>query len=206
MIVSAEERRPGEGQSRRSMTVDYGVDFFSGGEVRDGEHVVADLNNSDRTTLGGNVENGVPCVHFAAGGVRVEPGVQALTSQLASEDHGVGDRAVGSSGVGHAVERDGRRIEVAFPVDAGGIYEFLVLRYAARGLEVFAEESANGLQVEVDDAVGFRQEAGGLGWGLRAKEDGEGQQRQDTGYDQKRSTRAFVHWPWNFGLQVPCTG
>ena len=105
----------------------------------------------------------------------LEPGVEALAGEVADQDHGVGDRTVGAVGVGHAMEGDGHLVQVALPVDARGVNELLVLGDAAGGLDVLVEEGADGLEIDVKDAVGLRQQARGLGRGLGAQEDGHGQ-------------------------------
>ena len=135
----------------------------------------------------------MPGVGFAAGGVGVEPGVEPLAGNLAHQHHRVGHRPVGAVGVAHAVQRDGRLVQVALPVDAGGVDELLVLGLMLGRLHVLVEEDAEGLEVDVDNAVGLGQEARGLGRGLGAQEDGHGQQNQDRGHYPERSARASVH-------------
>ena len=44
------------------------------------------------------------------------------------------------------------------------------------GLSVLGNEGADGLEIDVDDAVGLGQQARGLGRGLGAQKDGHGQQ------------------------------
>ena len=73
-------------------------------------------------------------IGFARGGVRVEPGVDLLAGKFADQDHGIGDGSVGSIGVGHAVHGDGDLVEIAFPVDAGGVNKCLVLGLVGGGL------------------------------------------------------------------------
>ncbi len=109
------------------MAVEDGVDFFRGGEVGDGDRVVADLRDADGAALRGNAVDGVPGVGFARRGMRVEPRVQALAGDFADEDHGIGNRPIGPAGVGHAVQGDGHLVEVALGVDADGVNELLVL-------------------------------------------------------------------------------
>jgi hypothetical protein len=55
------------------------------------------------------------------------------------------------------------------------------------------QEGANGLEVDVDDAVGFGQQACGFRRGLGAQEDSHGQQEQDRGHYPERSAGASVH-------------
>ncbi len=91
------------------------------------------------------------------------------------------------------MQGDGHLIQVALPVDAGGVDELLVLGHALGRLQVLVEEGADGLEIDVDDAVGLGQQARGLGRRLGAQKDGHGQQNQDRGHDQQRSARASVH-------------
>jgi hypothetical protein len=74
------------------------------------------------------------------------------------------------------VESDGHLVKIALPVDAGGIDELLVVGGAIGCLQVLeVGEGSDGFEIEVDDAVGLREEAGGLRRGLGAQEDGHGQ-------------------------------
>ncbi len=61
------------------------------------------------------------------------------------------------------------------------------------GLNLVAGEGADGLEVEVDDAVGLGEQARGLGRGLGAQEDGQSQQDEDCGDDKKRFAGASAH-------------
>src|SRR5208337_2177504 len=92
-----------------------------------------------------------------------------------------------------AMQGDGDLVQVALPVDAGGVDELLVLGDALGRLELLVEEDAERLEVDVDDAVGFRQQAGGLGRSLGAQEDGDGQKGRDSGHYEERSAGASVH-------------
>ena len=91
------------------------------------------------------------------------------------------------------MESDSGGIEVAFPVHAGRIDEFLVFGDTPGRLQVFAKETADGLEIEVNDAVGFGKQAGGFGRGLGTEKDGDRQQDQYTGYHEERSAGSFVH-------------
>ena len=48
-------------------------------------------------------------------------------------------------------------------------------------------------EVEIDDAVGLGEQARGLRRGLGAQKDGQGQQKQDRGNDEERSSGASAH-------------
>ncbi len=72
-----------------------------------------------------------------------EPVVEALAGELADQHHGISDRPVGSVGVGHAVQSDGDLVEVALPVNAGGVDKLLVFGRALRRLQVLVQEGAN---------------------------------------------------------------
>ena len=123
----------------------------------------------------------------------VEPGVEALAGDLAHEHHRICDGAVGAIGVRHAVQGDGHLIQVALPVDSGGVDELLVLGHALGRLQVLMKEGADGLEIDVDDAVGLGQQARGLGRRFGAQKDGQGQQKQDRGHDKERIARASLH-------------
>ena len=135
----------------------------------------------------------MPRVGLAAGGVCLKPGVEPLAGELAHQHHGVGDQAVGAVGVGHAVQRDGRLVQVALPVDAGGVDELLVIGDALGRLQILVEEGADGPEVDVNDAVGLGQQPRGFRRGFGAQEDGHGQKKQDRGHNEERSARASVH-------------
>jgi hypothetical protein len=68
------------------------------------------------------------------------------------------------------MQGNGGRVEVSLPVNARGVNKFLVLRDALRRLQVFAQKHADGLEVEIEDAIALRQQAGGFGRRLGAKE------------------------------------
>ena len=193
VVVALEERGAGKGQRGSAMAVEHGMDLLSGWGVGDGNGVIADLRDADRAVLGGDVVDAVADVGFAGGCVGVEPRVEARAGDSADEDHGVGDRAVGPVGIGHAVQSDGYLVEVALGVDADVVNELLVFRDAVGRLEVIVSEGADGLEVDVNDAVRLGKQARGLGRGLGAQENGEGQQKQDCGDDKKRFTGASRH-------------
>ena len=93
------------------------------------------------------------------------------------------------------MQGDGCLVEVALPVEAGGIHKLLELRDAPGRLEVLVEEGAKGLEVEINDAVGLGQQARRLGRGFGAQEDGHGQKDKDRGHYPERSAGASVHGP-----------
>ena len=72
--------------------------------------------------------------------------LRRLPGDLADEDHGVGDGAVGAVGVGHAMQGDGHLVDIALGVDADGVNELLVLRNAVGRPEVLVGEGADGLR------------------------------------------------------------
>ena len=73
------------------------------------------------------------------------------------------------------MQGDGRLVQIPLPVDAGRIDELLVLGDALGRLQILVQEVAEGLEVDVDDAVGLGKQPRGLGRGLGAQEDGHGQ-------------------------------
>ena len=175
------------------MAVEDGVDFLGGGVVGHGHHVVAHLGDAHGAALGGHGEDGVAGVVLAGHGVRLQPAIQLDAGELADQHHGVGDGAIGAVGVLHAVEGDGGLVEVALPVDAGGLDELRVFGHALGRLQVGLEEGAHRAEVDVDDAVGLGQQARGLGRGLGAEKNGQRQQDYDGCDDKKRSAGAPVH-------------
>ena len=132
-------------------------------------------------------------VSLPAGCVCVEPVVESLAGEFADQNHGVGDRAVGAVGVGHAVQGNGGLIQIALPVNAGGVDKLLIFRDPLRGLHILVQEDADGLEVDEEDAVGFGKKTGGFRRGLGAQKDSQGQQQQDCGYDPERSAGASMH-------------
>ena len=67
------------------------------------------------------------------------------------------------------MQGDGDLVEIALPIDAGGVDELLVLGHALGRLELFVEEGAEGGEIDVEDAVGFGKQARGLGRRLGAQ-------------------------------------
>ena len=114
-------------------------------------------------------------VGLAAGGVTVEPCVQPFAGNLADQHHRIRHRAVGSVGVRHAMQGDGRLVQIAFRIDADGVNELLVLLHALWRLGISGQKGPHRLEVEVKNAVGLRKQARGLWLSLGAKEDGHGQ-------------------------------
>jgi hypothetical protein len=135
----------------------------------------------------------VAAVNLAAGGVRLKPCVERLAGDLAHQHHRIGNRAVGPVGVRHAVQSDRSLIQVALPVDARGVDELLVIGRILGRLQIFVEEGARRLEVDVDNAVRLWQQARGLGRGYVSQEDGHGQNGQDRGQYPERSAGALVH-------------
>lgn len=165
------------------MPIDDGVDFFRLGKVADGEHVVADLRDAHGAAFGWDAVDGVAGVVFARCGMGFKPGVEALAGELADENEGIGDGAVGAVGAGHAMQGYGDLIEIALPIDACGVDELLVLGNARGGLDLLVKEDAERREIEVEDAVGLGQQASGFRRGLGAEEDGYGKQSHHPGND-----------------------
>ena len=53
---------------------------------------------------------------------------------------------------------------------------------------------SNRLEVGAGNTLGLGKQAGGLGRGLGAQEDGHGQKNHDRGQNPERSAGASVHW------------
>ncbi len=192
-VSLGEEGGAGEGQGGGAAAVEDGVNLLGGGGVGGGDGVVADLSDAYGSALAGQGVDGVTGVGFAGCGVSIEPGGDASSVEPADEDHGVGDGAVGSVGVGHAMESDGGLVEVALPIKAGRVEELLVFGRAEDGLEPGAKDGAERLEVDVEDAVGLREQAGRLGRSLEAQKDGESNEREDGDDDPEHSASATEH-------------
>ena len=60
-------------------------------------------------------------------------------------------------------------------------------------LQALMKKGADGLEIDVDNAVGLGRQARGLGRRFGARKDGHGQQNQDRGHDEERAARASLH-------------
>ena len=130
------------------MAVNNGMDLLGRGRVGDCDHVIADLDDAHGAIFRGNAINGVSGVDFPTGGVGVKPGFQALAGQLAGEHHGIGDRTVGTVRIGHAMQGNGDRVEIAFPVDAGRVDKLLVFGDALGGFRSLRKNTLTGLRLK----------------------------------------------------------
>ena len=175
------------------MAVEHGVDFFSGREIGDGEHVITDLGHAHGAAFRRDGIDGVAGIGLAGGGVGVEPRVEALASELAHQDQRIGDGAIWAFRVVYAMDSDGGLVEIAFPVDARSVDKLLVFGHALGRLQVLVKEGANRLEIDVEDAFGLGEQAGGFRRSLGAEEDGHGQSEQDRGHYPKRSAGSSVH-------------
>ncbi len=73
------------------------------------------------------------------------------------------------------MDGEGGVVEIALGLEAGLADEFFVFGLAIFG-RLFAEigEEADGLEIDVEDGVGVREQADGIGSGALAEEDGKG--------------------------------
>lgn len=198
VIARCEQRGAGGGESSGSGAIEHGVDLLGGRHVGGGEDVVAELCNAQATPrrfADGDGIDGAASVGLFAGGDGVEVLGEADAVEAADEDLGVGDRAVGTVGIGHAVEGEGDGVQVALGDDAGGVDELLEVRAALdRGL-VEVGDGADGLEIDVDDGVGFGQQASCFGRSLGAEIQHRSQGAEQDDRDQQGNQRAFAHEP-----------
>ena len=134
-------------------------------------------------------------VGFATGCMGLKPGIEPLAGKIAYQHHGIADRAVGAVGVLHAMQGDGNLVQVAFPINPGGVDKLLIFRHALRRLHVFVQKGSHRLEVDVENAVRLRQQPRRLWRSLGAEINGRGQKKQDRGQYPERSARASVHGP-----------
>ena len=97
------------------------------------------------------------------------------------------------------MEGEGDGVEVALGDDAGGVDELLEVGAALhRGL-VEVRGGADGLEMDVDDGVGFGQKARGFGWCLGAQIEHAAECGEDDDDDQQWNVGALAHEP----LELP---
>src|SRR5882757_3738867 len=105
------------------------------------------------------------------------------------KDPGVGHRTVRTVGVRHAMQREGRSVEVAIEADTCGVDETLVvIGGRSDGLLVEVGGRPDGFEVDVEDGVGLGQKSSNLWGSMKAQEEQNTQRRQQGGSDQQRVT------------------
>ena len=125
--------------------------------------------------------------------MRVEPVVQLLARQLAHQHHRVSHRPVRSVRVRHPVQGNRYFIQVLLPVNPGCVHEILVLGHPLRRLQVLAKKGMNGLEIDVENPIGLRQQPCCLRRSLRAQEHRNRQQQHYSRNNKKRSSSPSGH-------------
>ena len=192
-VARGQQRRAGKGGRGGAIAVEHGVDLLGGGHVGSGDCVVAELRDAQASAFDGDGVDGVAGVLLLRGGDAAQVAGQALAVEAALEDLGVGDWAVGACGVVHAVQGEGRGVQVALGVDSGGVDEVLVVRAACNRRALEVGRCAQRPQVEVDDGVGLRQQAGDLRRGMLAQPHGGNQRHNQRQHQKQRVERPFPH-------------
>ncbi len=140
--------------------------------------------DSDGAVFHGNGVNVDGAVGLDRTGEIAEIGAQALTLNLAHE-HFRKTGLVGLTGNDGGdrfgiVDRDGRLIQIAFELKTGGIDETLVIRIVRHGRQLTGDIGApHPLQIDVGKSIGGRKKAGGLGRGMFAEHDHQGDGRSN---------------------------
>ena len=91
------------------------------------------------------------------------------------------------------MQRDGHLVQVALPVDPRGVNKLLVLGHPLGRLQILAEEGADGLEIDIKNAVGLGQQPRSFRRCLGAQKDGHRQENHNCGNNKKRSARASIH-------------
>jgi hypothetical protein len=190
-VEAGEEAGPGEGVDGRAVTVEHGVDLLGGGGVGGLDGVAGDDRYAEETAgaraygYGVDVVSGVSFFGDGDGG---EVLCEAGFVEVADENFGEGDGAIGAVWIGHLVEAEGDGVEVALEEDAGGVDELLVLGGVGDGFGVEVRGEADGAKICVDDAVGLRQETGRAWCGEMAGVEAEaGEDGEEEGGDENRA-------------------
>ncbi len=189
------------------------MDLLGRGHVGGGEDVVTELCDAKLTPVDGDGIDGAFGVGLLGRGDGVEILREADAVEAADEDFGVGDRAIGAVGVGHAVEGEGDGVEVALGDDAGGVDEVLEVGAALDGGLVEVGDGTDGLEIEEDDGVGFGEKARGFRGSVGAEIERHCKDAEKEDGDEQRDQRAFAHVPlWGEGgrpregVPVGCMG
>ncbi|ACO33332.1 hypothetical protein ACP_2911 [Acidobacterium capsulatum ATCC 51196] len=183
LVVRGQQRGAGEGHGGGAIAVHDGVNLLGGGGIADGDHVIAEQRHTIGAALVGDVVDGVAGVVLLSGRDAGQIFRELAAVEVTFKDLGVGDRPIGSVGRGHALEGEGHLIEIALEDDAGGLDEFLVLRAGRDRIAVKVRGGAQGREVDVDDAVGFRQQPRDLWRGFGSKVNRSGEQEQNGGHN-----------------------
>ncbi len=108
----------------------------------------------------------MPRVFFGSRCNRTQVGGEPLAVDMPHEDFREGDRTIRTQGVRRAVQTESHLIQVALEFKAGGVDKALVLRVVRHFCLVEVGVGTQRPQVEIEDAVRFGQEPGGLGRGF----------------------------------------
>src|ERR1700761_4389831 len=176
------------------------MDLFGRRGVGGRDHIEGELCDAKLAAFYWDGVDGLPGVGLLRAGDACEILRQALAVEAADEDLRIGDGAVGSARVVHAMQRERRGLEVALGHDAGLVDETLEVG-AARNLRlVEVRGSAQRLEVDVDDGIALRQQASGFWRRLGAQIECYGERSQDGKSDYERDPRASSHQLSKFSL------
>ena len=155
------------------------MDLFRRRGVRGGDDVVAEDSHADGPALARNVVNRVSGIVLLAGGSRSEIAVETLAVDMADENFREGQRSVGAQGVGHAMDGEGRLVQVALELKTGGVDESLIRGIVRDGVLIEMRMRAQRPQIEIDDAIGLGKQAGRFGRSLFSQKRREREQQND---------------------------
>ena len=113
---------------------------------------------------------------------------------MSDKDFGEGNRSVRSIGIGHTVQGKRNFVEVAFGLDACLVDKVLIVRIVAYWMLIEARSCTQRAQIDIDDAIGLRQQARGFRWRLLAEVDGSSEQQQNDNDDRDCDPGAPVHF------------
>ena len=169
------------------------MDLLGGGHVGGGDGVVGELCDAELAAIDGDGVDDVAGVGLLGGGDGFEVGGETDAVEVADEDLGVGDGAVGAEGCGHVVEGEGDGVEVALGDDAGGVDEVLEGGAALDGGLVEVGGGADGFELDVDDGVGLGEETRGLRGSVGAEIEREAEGREDSKNNEQRNDGTSSH-------------
>ncbi len=192
-VVVRKHRRSGEWQRSRAISIDNGVNLLRRRRIRHRNHVIAQQHHAHGAALAGQVVDGPVGILLAALAVRFQPRLHALVVKVPGEDLRIRHRPVRPPRVLHMVQGDRRLAQVPLKDEAGRIDETLVSGIMLHRMLIEAHGGAQWLEVDVQDAVGLRQQSSYLRRRLLPQPGKHPQQHDDDGGNEKRSAGASAH-------------
>ena len=122
--------------------------------------------------------------------------MRRLIVELALQDLAIAGFGCGIYDGVSVVNRQGGAVQIAFEFEAGLAHEFLVLRLAILGWFLAQiGKQADGLKIDVENGICVGQEAGGIGCGALAKQEGgnNGADDENDGEGDPEFTPAISH-------------